>query len=154
MLPALATSLIITSSLILPSSKAVVQSTLKSSALASTRAPSARTSRSRSGRQRRSTRPRSWPALIASFHDWNPQVMMRIAYCESRWEVHVVNPVPVYEAGRGWLHSAGPLGVLGGSAANGMTNVRQAHQLYKVQGYGAWRGDIGAACYWSAPVNA
>lgn len=98
----------------------------------------------------RSTGPRSWLALIGSYHDWDAALMKRLAWCESRWQTGVVNPVAVYEPGRGWLHSTGVLGVLGGST-NGMTNVRQAHALWKIQGYGAWSADFSSGCAYSAP---
>ena len=84
-------------------------------------------------------------AAVAKYSDWSVATMTQLAWCESRFEPWVVNPTAVRERGRGDLHSTGLLGVLGGSTV-AATNVAQAHALWLLQGYGAWRGDFTSGC--------
>lgn len=89
-----------------------------------------------------------WVRLVMRYRDWNWRWMVALAWCESRFEPWVSNPIAVYVGGHGWLHSTGLLGVLGGST-NPFVNVRQAHQLYHVYGYTPWAGDFSSGCIYS-----
>ena len=64
-----------------------------------------------------------------SYHDWNAALMIQISWCESRWESWVV------ESHSG---AAGLFQILVGGSLDPLTNVRQAHALWLIQGYGAW----------------
>jgi hypothetical protein len=66
--------------------------------------------------------------LVSIYRDWNPATMVRLAFCESSYQPSAWNSTPVWENGIA-LHSAGLLGVLGGSF-NPVVNVQQAHNLY------------------------
>ena len=93
--------------------------------------------------------PQAVDYLLSAYHDWSVTTMRELAWCESRYEPAAWNPVAVWSAGKP-LHSAGLTGDLGGSL-DARTNVAQAHSKWLSQGYGAWRGDFGAACMSQAP---
>jgi len=103
------------------------------------------------GQQRPSTPAAgTWRALVRSYPDWNPTLMVQIAWCESRYEPWVVNPVTVWVRGEPY-HSTGLFGQLVGphgpfGVSNPTTAVRDAHALYEQQGYGAWQGDFSDGC--------
>ena len=91
-------------------------------------------------------------SAVSTYSDWSSPLMTQLSYCESRWRPWEVNATPVWEAGKP-LHSAGLLGVLGGST-DVRTNVAQAHSLWLEQGYGAWQGDFSDGCAYGHAMSA
>lgn len=83
--------------------------------------------------------------LIGRYRDWSIPTMTSLAFCESRFEPKAWNSIGVYMRGTGVEHSAGLLGVLGGST-DAQTSVSEAHAKWLAQSYGAWRGDFGMRC--------
>lgn len=75
------------------------------------------------------TQPTDWKTLVYSYHDWDASLMMRVAWCESNDEAWVVNS---------YSGATGLFQILVGGSTDAMTNVRQAHALWLIQGYGAW----------------
>ena len=78
-------------------------------------------------------KPLTWRELVYSYHDWDAPLMMRVSWCESRWEPQAI------ETGS---DAVGLFQVLGGST-DALANVRQAHALWLEQGYSAWDSSRG-----------
>lgn len=88
----------------------------------------------------------TWYQYLQTFTDWNPYLMSRIAWCESRDEPTQINQAWVWASwAGGWVHAVGLLGVLGGST-NPFVNIRQAHRLYRKAGYSPWALDFETGC--------
>jgi len=88
--------------------------------------------------------PGHWRELVASYHDWNAELMLRVAWCESRDEWWQVDP----RSTPGGEHARGVLQVLGGSL-DPVANVREAHARYLAQGMSAW--DASRSCWGGGP---
>ena len=84
--------------------------------------------------------PGHWREVVASYHDWNAALMLRVAWCESRDEWWQVDPLATPNG----KHARGVLQVLGGSL-DPVVNVREAHARYVVQGMSAW--DASRSCW-------